>query len=78
MAALYQNSVCRLPCPPGSHPRGELMALYALCIRCSERSGDGLTPFATLVQLQEMLGLSEDEAVQIELEAAGSQASFSI
>jgi hypothetical protein len=34
-----------------SHYREDLLALYALCIRSSERSGDGLPKFATLVQV---------------------------
>ena len=50
------------------------MSLYQLSIR----SGEVPPNWATLLQLQELLGISQDEAERLELEVVESNASFSI
>eukprot|EP00195_Chlamydomonas_chlamydogama_P012238 CAMPEP_0202901550 /NCGR_PEP_ID=MMETSP1392-20130828/14316_1 /ASSEMBLY_ACC=CAM_ASM_000868 /TAXON_ID=225041 /ORGANISM="Chlamydomonas chlamydogama, Strain SAG 11-48b" /LENGTH=173 /DNA_ID=CAMNT_0049588129 /DNA_START=296 /DNA_END=817 /DNA_ORIENTATION=+ len=72
--ALAENSVCRSPCMDGALNKEEYAALYRLHIQACEVPPN----FATLLQLQEMLGLSQEEAEQIEIEVMSSPGSFSI
>ncbi len=61
--ALADNSICRAPAVL-SYSKEDMADLYRLHIRSCEHP----PLFATLLQLQEMLGLSQEEAEKIELE----------
>lgn len=71
--ALVENSVCRAPALL-SHTKDEMADLYRLHIRYTEQPPS----FATLLQLQEMLGLTQEEAEHIELELMKSPGAFAI
>ncbi|EFJ47719.1 hypothetical protein VOLCADRAFT_91767 [Volvox carteri f. nagariensis] len=72
--ALSENSICRSPLLDGHHTKAELVELYKLHLQNAEVPPN----FATLLQLQEMLGLNQDEAEKIELEVMQAPGSFSI
>lgn len=72
--ALSENSVCRSPLRDGHHTKDELVELYKLHIKYSEVPPN----FATLLQMQELLGLDQDEAERIELEVLQAPGAFSI
>ncbi len=71
--ALAENSVCRAPAVLAHTPE-EMANLYRLHIRYTEQPPS----FATLLQLQEMLGISQEEAERIELELLRSPGTFAI
>uniref|UniRef100_A0A7R9V5R7 Uncharacterized protein n=1 Tax=Chlamydomonas euryale TaxID=1486919 RepID=A0A7R9V5R7_9CHLO len=80
LSALSHNCVCRTPAPPrGASTTADFTALYAHHIRAWGGVGgdDELPSFTTLVQLQEMMALCEEDAARIELEALNDTA-FSI
>lgn len=68
--ALKENAVCRSPILQGNHSQDELEGLYRLHIQNEEIPPD----FATLLQLRNMLGLSESQAEQIEKKIQESDA----
>jgi hypothetical protein len=72
--ALTDNSICRCPLNDGHHSKEELQDLYKLHLRY----GDVPPNYAILLQLQEMLTLSQDEAESIELEVLQAPNAFSI
>lgn len=72
--ALAENSVCRAPLLDGHHSKDELFDLYKLHIKYSEVPSN----FATLLQLQEMLALDQEEAEKIELAILQAPGAFSI
>ncbi|GIL84731.1 hypothetical protein Vretimale_14477 [Volvox reticuliferus] len=72
--ALSENSICRSPLLDGHHIKDELVELYKLHLQNAEVPPN----FATLLQLQEMLGLNQDEAEKIELEVMQTPGAFSI
>ncbi|KAG2491807.1 hypothetical protein HYH03_009967 [Edaphochlamys debaryana] len=72
--ALAENSICRSPLLGGHHSKTELVELYKLHLQNAEVPPN----FATLLQLQEMLGLQQDEAEKIELEVMQTPGAFSI
>jgi hypothetical protein len=71
--ALAENSVCRAPAVL-TYSKAEMENLYRLHIRNTEHPPN----FATLLQLQEMLGLSQVEADRIETELLNSPGAFAI
>eukprot|EP00201_Polytomella_parva_P000323 CAMPEP_0175087052 /NCGR_PEP_ID=MMETSP0052_2-20121109/29610_1 /TAXON_ID=51329 ORGANISM="Polytomella parva, Strain SAG 63-3" /NCGR_SAMPLE_ID=MMETSP0052_2 /ASSEMBLY_ACC=CAM_ASM_000194 /LENGTH=136 /DNA_ID=CAMNT_0016359343 /DNA_START=344 /DNA_END=754 /DNA_ORIENTATION=- len=72
--ALVENSTCRSPLLDGIHTREEITALYRLHLESSEVPPN----FAVLLQLQELLGLPQEDAEKIESEVMQSPGSFSI
>ncbi|GLC53943.1 hypothetical protein PLESTB_000890300 [Pleodorina starrii] len=72
--ALAENSICRSPLLDGHHTKAELVDLYKLHLQNAEVPPN----FATLLQLQEMLGLGQEEAEKIELEVMHTPGAFSI
>ncbi|GFH05543.1 uncharacterized protein HaLaN_00023 [Haematococcus lacustris] len=71
--ALASNSICRTPAIVNVS-KSDLAALYKLHITHTEQPPQ----FATLLQLQEMMGLSQQEAEEIENAVLRSPAAFSI
>lgn len=71
--ALAENSVCRAPATL-PHNKEVMADLYRLHIRYTEQPPS----FATLLQLQEMLGLTQEEAERIELELMHCPGAFAI
>lgn len=71
--ALVANSVCRTPALV-SLSKENLHRLYCLHLTHTEQPPN----YATLLQLQEMLGLSQQEAEKLEVEVLSSPASFAI
>ncbi len=72
--ALSENSICRSPLLDGHHSKEELVELYKLHLKNTEVPPN----FATLLQLQEMLGLNQEEADKIELDIMQSPGAFMI
>lgn len=72
--ALSENSICRSPLLDGHHSKAELVEIYKLHLQNAEVPPN----FATLLQLQEMLGLNQDEAENLELEVMQTPGAFSI
>lgn len=73
--ALQENSICRSPLLAGHHTLADIASLYKLHIKSSEEQPPA---FAVLLQLQEMLGISQDEAEKMELEVLHAPGAFSI
>mmetsp|Transcript_28622 Transcript_28622/g.77215 ORF Transcript_28622/g.77215 Transcript_28622/m.77215 type:complete len:239 (+) Transcript_28622:538-1254(+) len=71
--ALNNNSVCRTPAMVMLSPE-DLAGLYRLHITNTEHPPN----FATLLQLQEMLGLSQEEAERVEIEVLQTPGAFAI
>ncbi|PNH07443.1 hypothetical protein TSOC_006114 [Tetrabaena socialis] len=72
--SLSENSICRSPLLDGHHGKEELVELYKLHLHNAEVPPN----FATLLQLQEMLGLNQEEAEKIELDVMQTPGAFSI
>lgn len=73
--ALQENSICRSPLLSGHHSVSDLADLYKLHIKSSEEQPPA---FATLLQLQELLGIAQDEAEKMELEVLQAPGAFNI
>jgi len=71
--ALVANSVCRTRALV-TLTREELHKLYCLHLQHTEQPPN----FATLLQLQEMLGLSQEDAAKLEMEVLNSPGAFAI
>ena len=71
--ALVNNSVCRCPATV-AHTKDELHALYRLHLTNTEQPPN----FGTLLQLQEMLGISQEEAERLEIAVLRSPGAFAI
>lgn len=71
--ALQHNSVCRAPATTMHSPE-EVADLYRLHLTTTEHPPN----FATLLQLQEMLGMRQDEAARIEVEVLSMPGAFAI
>jgi hypothetical protein len=71
--ALGHNSVCRAPANV-SLSKDDLQGLYRLHITNTEHPPN----FATLLQLQEMLGMSQEEAERVEMEVLQTPGAFAI
>ncbi|KXZ41835.1 hypothetical protein GPECTOR_267g691 [Gonium pectorale] len=72
--ALAENSICRSPLAAGYHSKADVVELYKLHLLNAEVPPN----FATLLQLQEMLGLGQEEAEKIELDVMQTPGAFSI
>jgi hypothetical protein len=72
--ALQENAVCRCPLLDGSHSKAEVEDLYRLHLKNTEVPPN----FAVLLQLRDMLDLSQQEADDIEQEVMTAGEAFSI
>lgn len=72
--ALQENSCCRSPLLDGAHPKSELLDIYRLHLKHTEVPAS----FATLLQLQELLGISQAEAEEVEAQVMRATGAFNI